>query len=87
LAQNLSADDYDLIDRITTEKVLLIADDVRARYCRKFQHLHKAQHPPRPPDKKKIVVIRRNGLLRLGSGVCPCQGYSVRGGEGNRGPA
>jgi hypothetical protein len=56
LAQGLSADDWDLIDRITTEKILCTADNVRARHCRKFQHLHKAQHSPRPTDKKKIVV-------------------------------
>jgi hypothetical protein len=56
LAQDLSADDWDLIHHITTEKVLRIADDVRARHCRKFQHLHKAHHPRRPPDNKKTVV-------------------------------
>jgi hypothetical protein len=29
---------------------------LRARHYKKFQHLHKAQHPPRPPDNKKTVV-------------------------------
>ncbi|XP_023723162.1 uncharacterized protein LOC111873027, partial [Cryptotermes secundus] len=53
---DLSADDWDLIDRITSEKALHIADDVRARHYKKFQHLHEAQHTPSPPDSKKTVV-------------------------------
>jgi hypothetical protein len=56
LAQDLSTDDRDLIDRITTEKVLRVVDDIRSSHCRKFQYLHKAQHPLRLPDNKKIVV-------------------------------
>jgi hypothetical protein len=32
LAQSLSVDDWDLINRITTEKVLCMADDIRARH-------------------------------------------------------
>jgi hypothetical protein len=55
LAQNLPANDWDLIDHITTE-VLRTTDDVRARHCRKSQHLHETQHPPHPPDNKKVVV-------------------------------
>jgi hypothetical protein len=56
VAQDLFADDRDLIDHITTEKVVRTADDIRARHCRKFLHLHKAQHPPQPLDKRKTVV-------------------------------
>jgi hypothetical protein len=32
LAQDLSAHDWNLIDRITTEKVVRTADDIRARH-------------------------------------------------------
>jgi hypothetical protein len=56
LAQDLSADDWDLFDPITTEKVVCTADDVRARHCRKFQHLHKDHHPHGLPACKKTVA-------------------------------
>jgi hypothetical protein len=84
LAQDLSANDRDLIVRITTEKVVCTADGVRARHCRKFQCLQKDQHPHCPPDSRKTgqsewSAIWRSGLLGseqgpelcCGSGVCP----------------
>jgi hypothetical protein len=57
LAQELSSDDWDLIDRLSTEKVSRTADEVRTRHCRKFQHLQQAQHPPRLLDKKTVVNL------------------------------
>jgi hypothetical protein len=57
LAQELSADDWDLLDRLIIEKVLRTADEVRARHCGKFQHLQQTQQPPRLLDNKKTVVI------------------------------
>jgi hypothetical protein len=94
LAQDMSADDWDLIDGITTEKVLRTVDDVTAWHCKKFQHLHEAQHPPGPLDNKKTVVNQSEvpleeaacSALSKGSGVCPRQGCPVWGGESNRGP-
>jgi hypothetical protein len=56
LAQSLSAKDMDLINRIMTEKVLRIADDVRVRHCRKFLYLHNGQHPPGLPDNKRTII-------------------------------
>jgi hypothetical protein len=44
-----------LIDRVTN-KVLGIADDVRARHCRKLLQLHKTQHPPDSPDSSWTVI-------------------------------
>jgi hypothetical protein len=55
LASTLSAVDWDLIDSITNE-VLRLADDVRARHCRKFMQLHKTQHPTGPPDTSRTVI-------------------------------
>jgi hypothetical protein len=63
LASTLSAEDWDLIDRITTEKVLRMADDIRARHCRKFLHLHKTQHPPGPPGNSRTVINLSEVLL------------------------
>jgi hypothetical protein len=59
LGNTLSAEDLDLIDRITTEKVLRITDYVRARHCRQFLHLHKTQHPSGPPDNSITVINLR----------------------------
>jgi hypothetical protein len=56
LASTLSAVDWDLIDRVTNEKVLRLADDVRARHRRKFMQLHKNQHPTCPPDTSRTVI-------------------------------
>jgi hypothetical protein len=56
LASTLSAVDWNLIDRIANEKVLHLADDVRARHCRKFMQLHKTQHPTGPPDTSRTVI-------------------------------
>jgi hypothetical protein len=61
LASTLSAVDWDLIDRITNEKVLRLAEDVRARHCRKFMQLHKTQHATGPLDTSRTVI----NLIRL----------------------
>jgi hypothetical protein len=52
-----------LIDRITTGKVLRIADDVRARHCRKFLQLQKNHHPPGLPDNSRTFTNLR--VVRL----------------------
>jgi hypothetical protein len=56
LASTLSAVDWDLIDRITNEKILCLADDVKDRHCRKFMQLHKTQNPTDPPDTSRTVI-------------------------------
>jgi hypothetical protein len=56
LAGDLSTDDSDLIDRFTTEKVPRFTEDRKAKHCKKFQHLHKPQYPPLPPDNRKTGV-------------------------------
>jgi hypothetical protein len=33
-----------------------ITEDGKAKHCKKFQRLHKTQHPPLPPDNRKIVI-------------------------------
>jgi hypothetical protein len=42
LAQDLSADDWDLIEQLTTEKTSHVADKGEGRHFRKFQLLHEA---------------------------------------------
>jgi hypothetical protein len=56
LAWDLSSDDWDLIDHITIDKVSRLAEDGKAKHCRKFQRLHKTQHPRLPPDNRKTVI-------------------------------
>jgi hypothetical protein len=56
LAGDLSADDWDLIDRFTTQKVSPAAQDGKAKHCKKFQRLHKTQHTPLPLTNRKTVV-------------------------------
>ncbi|PNF41399.1 hypothetical protein B7P43_G14428 [Cryptotermes secundus] len=56
VARVLSADDWDLIDRITTQKAVNIGDQARARQCKKFINLQKTQHPPQLHENKKTVV-------------------------------
>jgi hypothetical protein len=55
-AGELSIDDWDPINRITTEKVSHITEDGKTRHNRKFQCLHKTQHQPILPDSRKTVV-------------------------------
>jgi hypothetical protein len=55
LARTLSAGDWDLIT-VSPTKVLHLADDVRARYCRKFMQLHKTQHSTGPPDTSRTSL-------------------------------
>jgi hypothetical protein len=77
-----------LINRIITEKVLLIADDIRARHCRKFIRLHKTQQPPGPLDNSRTVInlsevsleevacsALRGPKLRRGSGRIPVKDF------------
>jgi hypothetical protein len=56
LARYLSGGDWDLIDRITTEKVSRLAEEGKAKHCNKFQRLHRTQHPPLSPDNKKTII-------------------------------
>jgi hypothetical protein len=56
LAHTLSAEDWDLIDRITTDKASHTADVTGTRQRKKFTHLHKAQHPTVALDTKKTVI-------------------------------
>jgi hypothetical protein len=63
LAGDLSTDEWDLIDHIMTEKVSSITEDRKAKHCKRFQRLHKAQHPPLPPDNRKTVVYLSEVLL------------------------
>jgi hypothetical protein len=77
LAQDLFADDWDLIDRITTEKALCTADDIRATLCRKLKHLHKTQHPPRPPENKKIVVNLSEVALKEAACLALSKGLNI----------
>jgi hypothetical protein len=44
-------------NRITTQKAVSTGDDARARQCRKFINLHKAQIPPHPQDTKTMVNL------------------------------
>jgi hypothetical protein len=39
-----------------TEKLSRLAEDGKAKHCKKFQCLHNIQHPPLPPDNRKPVV-------------------------------
>jgi hypothetical protein len=43
LAVELSTDDWDLTDHITTEKISHTVGENKTRHCRKFCCLHKAQ--------------------------------------------
>ncbi|XP_023703193.1 uncharacterized protein LOC111862215 [Cryptotermes secundus] len=56
LTQVLSAADWDLIDRTTTQKAVNIDDGATTRQCKKFINLHKTQHPPQLHDESKTVV-------------------------------
>jgi hypothetical protein len=56
LARDLSGEDCDLIDHIMIEKVSCIAEDRKAKHCKKVHNLHKAQHPQLPPDNRKTVI-------------------------------
>jgi hypothetical protein len=56
LAQELSADDWNLINRLISEKVSRTVDEVKARRCKNYQHLRQTQHPPRFLDNGKMVV-------------------------------
>jgi hypothetical protein len=38
------------------DKVSRVAEDGKAKHCKKFQRLHKTQHPALPPDNKKTVI-------------------------------
>jgi hypothetical protein len=69
LARTLSAGNWDLIDRITNEKILHLADDVRARHCRKFMQLQKTQHPTGPPDTSRTVINLRAACSALSKGL------------------
>jgi hypothetical protein len=39
-----------------TEKLSRVAEDGRAKHCKKFQRLHKTQHPPLPSYNREPVV-------------------------------
>jgi hypothetical protein len=52
----LAADDWALVDRITSEKASHVAAGDKAKHCGKFQRLHGAQHPAPSADNKKAVV-------------------------------
>jgi hypothetical protein len=56
LARDQSVEDWDLVDRITIDNVLRLAEEEKAKHCKKFQRLHNTQHPPLPTDNKKTVV-------------------------------
>jgi hypothetical protein len=56
LARDLSGEDWDLIDHITIDKVSRLAEEGKAKHCKKFQRLHRTQHPPLPPDNRKTVI-------------------------------
>jgi hypothetical protein len=59
LAWGLSANDWDLTERLTTETASRIVDKGKARHCRKFQLFHEAQHLPLPPNNKETVANLR----------------------------
>jgi hypothetical protein len=52
----LAADDWEIVDRITSEKASHVAAGDKARQCDKFQRLHGAQHPAPLANNKKAVV-------------------------------
>jgi hypothetical protein len=56
MAGDLSADDWSLIDHITTKKVARVAEEEKAKHCKLFQRLHKAQHPHFLPENRKTDV-------------------------------
>jgi hypothetical protein len=72
LAGDLFTDCWHLINRITTEKVSCIAKDGKAKHCKKFQHLNKAQHPLLPSDNRKTVVSVSDVVLE----EAPCSALS-----------
>jgi hypothetical protein len=75
LTHNLSAEDWDLIVRITTDKVSHLDEVMRARHGKKFSHLHKTQHPPSSQDNKKTVInlseapLEEAAVSALGKGL------------------
>jgi hypothetical protein len=91
LVHSLPAEDWDLMYRITTEKVLHVADNLRARHCRKFLQVHKAQHPPdssmtHPPKQSPIgggsfPCPEQGSKLRCGPQPYLCQGYRLWSGK------
>jgi hypothetical protein len=50
------AHDWSLTDRITTKKFSRVAEEEKAKHCKKFQRLHKVQHPHFLLDNRKNVV-------------------------------
>jgi hypothetical protein len=63
LARDLSVEDWDLVDRITIDKVSRLAEEGKAKHCKKFQRLHNTQHPRLPTDNKKTVINLSKILL------------------------
>jgi hypothetical protein len=54
LTGELSADDWGLINRITIKKISRIAENGKAKLCKKFRRLHKTQHPPLPLTRRRL---------------------------------
>jgi hypothetical protein len=86
LASTVSAVDWDLFDRITNKKVLHLADDVRARHCKKVMQLQKTQHPTGPPAPVRqsstsaechLLSPEQRPKLRGGPRAYPSQGFPL----------